>query len=297
MRHWVALAALGMLAACASPDASEKSKQSSFDSPDAGAVMAAGSSAFDYRYAFRLPGSKVREVQQSNLDGCEKLGPARCRMVASHYVVDSSNHIQAVLTLKIDPSIARGFGEAVTKTVTDAHGSLVDTALAGSETSAERSSALIGRLREALENAQATASKSASDTTRQAAANRVTRLQSALDTIAEVESDTGQTFASAPVLMTYESSSAILGPAPDANFSTALDTFKTSVAGLANVLAGVGPWLVLMILVVAALRWVVQHTGAPPEEEHAPAPAPSEAARSNMMQRFFNREPEHAEQP
>ena len=40
--------------------------------------MAASGSAFDYRYAFRLPGSKVREVQQSNLDGCEKLGARRC---------------------------------------------------------------------------------------------------------------------------------------------------------------------------------------------------------------------------
>jgi len=50
--------------------------------------MGATGSAFDYRYAFRLPGGKVREIQQNNLDGCEKLGPARCRMVGSHYGVD-----------------------------------------------------------------------------------------------------------------------------------------------------------------------------------------------------------------
>jgi len=198
-----------------------------------------------------------------------------------------------VLTLKIDPSIARGFGEAATKPVTDAHGSLIDTALAGSESSAERSSALVGRLREALANAQVAATKASSDAARQAAANRAARLQSALDTIAEVESDTGQSFASAPVLMTYESSGALLGPSPDADFSTAWETLKTSVAGLANILAGVGPWLLLMIVLVAVLRWVVQHTGAvaekTPVHDHVPAPDPS---RSNMIPRWFNREPE-----
>lgn len=299
MRHWIGLAGLAMLAACA-PATTGKEKQG-LSSPEAAAAIATTGSAFDYRYAFRLPGAKLRDVQKSNLDGCERLGPARCRMVASHYGVDSNNRIQAVLTLKIDPSIARGFGEAVTKTVTDAHGSLVDTALAGSESSAERSSALVGRLREALANAQVATNKANSETARQNAANRSARLQSALDTIAEVESDRGQSFASAPVLMTYESSGSSIGPSPDADFGTAWETLKSSVAGLANLMAGVGPWLLLMIVVVAVLRWVVQHTGAYEDEERAPAAAPvsTEQSRSNMIQRWFNnnRVPETVDHP
>jgi hypothetical protein len=293
MRVVAALAALMLLAGCdqganspAKPDALQVNPNDGVEG------FVSNANGFDYRYAYRLPGDRLKAVLQSNADACDRIGPARCRILAMRYRVSDSNQIHAVLTLKIDPAIARDYGEAVTKSVTGSYGLLVDTQVTGADsTNAARSLEVINRLRDQLKSTQTQIP------TDPGAKARADKIQAALDTITEVESNQGQSLASAPVLMTYESSNALTGlGSADANFHTAGTSLENSVARLLVVLAALGPWLIALLVLIIVLRWIVHGRGGmlPASEEHAPEH--HEEARHdnrNLIQRWFSRDNDH----
>lgn len=265
MRVVWALAALALLAGCddgnRSADGRDKSEFASAANAEAFASTGTG---FDYRYAYRLPGSRVKGVLQSNADACDRIGPARCRILSMRYRVDDGNKTRAVLTIRIDPSIARPFGDAVTKNVTGSDGVLVDTEITGADSTATaRSTAVVKRLQDQLQNARASTAPEGQA--------RAARLQNALSMIAEVEASQGQTLANAPMLFTYESSTALSGlGSSEANFRTAGQTLENSVAQLVQLLASIGPWCLLMLAVVLVLRWIIhgRAVGSDPEPRH-----------------------------
>jgi hypothetical protein len=294
MRVLAALAAVLLLAGC---DASGGApggppKKDGFATSAEGVEGFSNSnSGFDYRYAYRLPGNRLKAVLQSNADACDRLGPARCRILAMRYRVDDTNQIRAVLTLKIDPAIARNYGEAVTNSVTGSDGVLVDTEVTGADsTTAARSVALVNRLRDQLKSAQTAANTDPS------AKLRAQRIQGALDTITEVEASQGQTLATAPVLMTYESSNALTGlGSADANFRNAGTSLENSVARLLIVLAAIGPWLLALLVLIVVLRWIVHGRGGmlPAQEAERSAPVHQEEDHRdnrNLIQRWFSRD-------
>lgn len=285
MRVVAGLLAVLALAGC---EAAPKKDQDKISNEAVAALTATGG-AFDYRYAYKVPGNHVKAVVESHAAGCDRLGPARCRILSLRYRVDEANRIAATLTFRIDPAVARNFGEAATKVVVGASGALVETEIAGADaTATARSNALVGRLREQLANA-----RTSTDPTQQ---ERARRLQTALDVISESEADSGETMATAPVLITYASGT----PAPgingsaDASFRDAGNKLVASAAGIAQVLASVGPWLLLMVAAVLLLRLLIHGTGG------APAPAAQEdddgyreqgdPDRRNAIQRWFNRD-------
>ena len=49
------------------------------------APSAAPGVAFNYRYAFRLPGERISAVQEQHAAACEKLGLDRCRITGMRY--------------------------------------------------------------------------------------------------------------------------------------------------------------------------------------------------------------------
>lgn len=293
MRILAALAALMLLAGCddqaGKPGGGRDSIGASTDKAEAFVKTGTG---FDYRYAFRLPGDRVKAVQQSNEAGCDKLGPARCRITGSRYSVGDNNQSRAVLTFAIDPAIAREFGDAAIKTLQSADGVLVDSEVSGADTTTSaRTLAIIGRLRDRLKAAQ---SLPATDPTAKA---QVQRLQSALDTIAESEASQGQTLATAPVLITYESSNPLTGlGSADANFRNAGQTLESTMARVLIVLAAVGPWFLALFVIVLLLRVAVHGTGGgyaepeptePSDEHHE-----SRQEHRNLIQRWFSRDEE-----
>lgn len=286
MRVVWALAALALLSGCGDLGPKPPAQEDADLSSAAGAAaFASTGTGFDYRYAFRLPANRVKGVLQSNADACDRLGPARCRILSMRYRVDGANRIRAVLTINADPVIARAYGDAVTRNVTGADGVLVDTEIAGTDSTASaRSAAVIRRLQDQLQNARAGTSPDAQA--------RAARLQSALATIAEVEASQGETLANAPVLITYESSTALtsLGSS-DANFRNAGEMFENSVSQVAQALANVGPWLLLMVVVVLILRWII-HGRAVPEREPEAEPEPASRGDRNLIHRWFSRDEE-----
>lgn len=291
MRVVAALAALMLLAGCDQGASAPGKAEALQVNPNDGVDGFVGSSnGFDYRYAYRLPGDKLKGVLQSNADACDRIGPARCRILAMRYRVSDTNQIHAVLTLKIDPAIARDYGEAVTKAVTGSDGVLVDTQVTGADsTNAARSLEVINRLRDQLKSTQ---TQMATDPGAKA---RADKLQAALDTITEVESTQGQSLASAPVLMTYESSNALTGlGSADANFRNAGTTLENSVSRLLIVLFAVGPWLLVLLALIVVLRWIVHGRGGMlPAGGEEPAPEHHEEAHHdnrNLIQRWFSRD-------
>ncbi|MBX3564294.1 MAG: hypothetical protein KF730_06930 [Sphingomonas sp.] len=296
MRVVWALAALALLAGCdnAAPKGAAAKDKSEFATAADAEAFASTGTGFDYRYAYRLPGNRLKGVLQSNADGCERLGPARCRILSMRYRVDDRNHTKAVLTIRIDPAIARKYGDAVTNNVTGSDGVLVDTEITGSDaTTQARSTAVVNRLRERLSNAE-------SIRTPEGVA-RVARINAALAEIAESEASQGQTLATAPLLLTYESSNALTGlGSSDANFRNAGQTLQNTLAQLVVILAGVGPWLLLMLLVVLVLRWIIHGRAVGPDAEPASAyhdsngdyhsaPPPPAHDKRTLMQRWFDR--------
>lgn len=297
MRVVWALAALALLAGCDDlnrpADGKDKSEFASAANAEAFASTGTG---FDYRYAYRLPGSRVKGVLQSNADACDRIGPARCRILSMRYRVDDGNKTRAVLTIRIDPSIARAFGDAVTKNVTGSDGVLVDTEITGADSTATaRSTAVVKRLQDQLQNARASTSPDGQA--------RAARLQNALSMIAEVEASQGQTLANAPMLFTYESSSALSGlGSSEANFRTAGQTLENSVAQLVQLLASIGPWCLLMLAVVLLLRWIIHGRAVGPDVEprhddsyestHDGRDQRGRGDNRNLIQRWFSRDEE-----
>lgn len=296
MRVVAVMAALLMLAGCDEvPGQADASTTGSSTAQPAS--TAPTPAAFDYRYAFRLPSSNIAAVQESHAKGCDQLGPAHCRITAVHYSVDDQNHVTATLTLKLDPTIARAYGKAAIATVTGAHGALTKADIAGADSVAAmgRSDTVVAKLRDAIANIEAQMRGPVTPEQRTQLAAKADHLRAAVATIGEVDQGAGTSVATTPVLLTYESGGAVAGAlgSSDATFDTAGATLMSSLAGLATVLAGVGPWLILLLGAALILRRIVQ---GDPKRTPAPGipPAPQETSEGrNVIQRWFSRDEHH----
>jgi len=97
------------------------------------APSAAPGVAFNYKYAFRLPGERIAAVQEEHAQACEKLGVARCRITGMYYHLNGERDVEARLEFKLDPAIARGFGKEGIAAVTHADGRLVTSEITGTD--------------------------------------------------------------------------------------------------------------------------------------------------------------------
>ena len=308
MRFAGAITALLLLSACDSssgPTGLVPAGTAAATKP-ADASLATPDSAFDYRYTFRLPASRIEAVQESHARGCDQLGPARCRITAMRYKVGADANgaeggIAAVLTLKLDPAIARAFGKAASQTVTSAHGVLIDADIAGAETAdaAGRSERIVAKLRDALADAEAQARGVQTPDQKAQSAAKIDRLRGAIATIGEIDQGAGASAATAPVIFTYNAGGAVpgFGASPQATFDTAGDTFLSSLAGLLVTLAGVGPWMVLLLGGALFLRWFLARTEDPAAPVLPPAPREDSEANRNVIQRWFARDEAKEHEP
>lgn len=58
-------------------------------------VSSAPGVAFNYRYAFRLPNSRISAAQEAHAAMCEKLGVTRCRITGMRYSVVNERDVSA----------------------------------------------------------------------------------------------------------------------------------------------------------------------------------------------------------
>ncbi|OYY67944.1 hypothetical protein [Sphingomonas sp. 28-63-12] len=266
-------------------------------SPTAGADRSEGAAIggdFDYRYAFRLPAARIAEVQDSHVRACDQLGRARCRVLTNRYHVnDQDNSVSAVLAFQIDPVLARNFGRDAGAAVKASAGLVMDSRMIGSD-SAVRTGGIVARLREEIANLDTKLKGNLTDAQRAEATAKQTQLRAAVATISDLDQSSSQGMATTPMLFTYQSGTVIpaLGGSSSATFDNAGQAFVQSAAAMAQVLAGVGPWLLVLLGVALILRRFVQPDE--PENHQAvgvPLP-PSEESRS-VVRRWFGRDAEH----
>ncbi len=297
MRFGIGLAALVALAGCAPEATGTDARGSAASRP--GDTSAIGTD-FDYRYAYRVPASRIGQLQDSHVRGCDQLGPARCKVTTVRYHVGDDNMVTAVLTLQIDPAIARAYGRAATEATKAAGGLLIDAQTAGTNGAqgAARASGIVARLRDESSNIDALLRGTPTDEQRAAAIAKQGRIRAAIATIAEVDQNATQSIATTPMLITYASGNVApsLGGSAGATFDNAGQTFIQSLASLAQIMAGIAPWLLLLLGGALLLRRFINPDEAPPARPVG-VPLPHEDTNRNVIQRWFSREPEHDREP
>ena len=268
-----------LLAAC-SPNRSDRQAQESpalqtYDVKEEPAapgvdVTAAPGVAFDYRYAFRLPGNRISQVQEAHAQACEKLGVDRCRITGMRYRLVNQKDVEAMLALRLDPKLARQFGKDATGAVEKADGMLVDQEITGEDVGtriagATRSEA---ELREELRRVEAelarpvpmvrgsVAPQAAVD--RQSLLDRAEEIRGQLRALGESKDSDKQALAGTPMVFNYGSGSVVPGfdvrsPLRDA-LQQAADNFVGGFAAILVILITLIPWLLIAAVAIWAFR-------------------------------------------
>jgi hypothetical protein len=120
----------------ASADISESAAPAARANRDGGpnvGVTAAPGVAFNYNYAFSLPPTQIAGVQEQHAQMCERLTVSHCRITGMFYRVNNAHDIEAQMTFKLDPAIARLFGRNGVQGVIDAQGMLIESEITGTD--------------------------------------------------------------------------------------------------------------------------------------------------------------------
>jgi hypothetical protein len=257
-------------------------------------VTAAPGVAFDYRYAFRLPGNRISAVQEAHAQACEKLGIDRCRITGMRYRLVDQKDVEAMLALRLDPKLARQFGKDATGAVEKAEGMLVDQEITGEDVGSKIAGATRSEadLREELRRVEAelarpvpmirgsVAPQAAVD--RQSLLDRAQEIRGQLRALGEGKESDKQALAGTPMVFNYGSGSVVPGfdvrsPLRDA-LQRAADNFVGGFAAILVILLTLIPWLLVAGVGIWAFRRARKRFGWSATRYAAgPSNGPSEA--------------------
>ncbi len=232
-------------------------------------VTAAPGVAFDYRYAFRLPGNRISAVQEAHAQACEKLGIDKCRITGMRYRLVDQKDVEAMLALRLDPKLARQFGKDATAAVDKAEGMLVDQEITGEDVGSKIAGATRSEaeLREELRRVEAelaravpmkgtVASQAAVD--RQSLLDRAQEIRAQLRALGEGKESDKQALVGTPMVFNYGSGSVVPGfdvrsPLRDA-LQQAWNNLVGGFAAILVILITLVPWLLLAGVAFWAIR-------------------------------------------
>lgn len=266
MRCHRAAFALLLVAGCSqAPDqAGSSSTDAAAPRPPAIGPTTAPGVAFTYRYGFRLPPTAIAGAQEAHAAACEKLGVARCRITGMQYRLLGENAIEAMLSFRLAPDLARAFGREGILAVERARGRLIDADITGDDAATAIVQADRQRA-EAVDTARGLDARiAASRSTDERAGLQTERGDLAREAEAArvVAAAQRAALASTPMTFTYRSGPAIRGFDPSAPLAGALDTMVASaqftLAALLGILAIFGP-----PVLGGALLWLAWHYGWP----------------------------------
>jgi hypothetical protein len=260
-------------------------------------VTAAPGVAFDYRYAFRLPGNKISQVQEAHAQACEKLSIERCRITGMRYRLVNQKDVEAMLALRLDPKLARQFGKDATETVKKSEGMLVDQEITGEDAGTRIAGATKSEaeLRDELRRVEAelarpvpmirgnVAPQAAVD--RQSLLDRAKEIRQQLRELGTRKDEDKEALAGTPMVFNYGSGSVVPGfdvrsPLRDA-LQQSWDNLVAGFAAILVILISLIPWLLAGAAAVwlfrsARRRWGwFQSTAGYRSEGDAPSPPPS----------------------
>jgi len=260
-------------------------------------VTAAPGVAFDYRYAFRLPGNRISAVQEAHAQACEKLGIDKCRITGMRYRLVDSKDVEAMLALRLDPKLARQFGKDATAIVDKSDGMLVDQEITGEDvgTRIQGATKSQAELREELAKIEAELARKVPMVRGNVAPQAAVDRQSLLDRAAEIRGqlrDLGNTkeadekaLSGTPMVFNYGSGNVVPGfdvrsPVRDA-LQQSWDNFIGGFAVILVIAVSLVPWLLVLIAAVWAFRyarrrwgWFPSGAGYRADSTAEPAPPP-----------------------
>jgi len=232
-------------------------------------VTAAPGVAFDYRYAFRLPGNRISAVQEAHAQACEKLGIDKCRITGMRYRLVDQKDVEAMLALRLDPKLARQFGKDATAVVDKADGMLVDQEIIGEDVGSKIAGATrseaelreeLSRIETELARAVPMKGKIASQAAvdRQSLLERAQEIRGQLRALGEGKKSDQEALAGTPMVFNYGSGSVVPGfdvrsPLRDA-LQQAADNFVGGFAAILVVVVSLIPWLLIVGLAIWAFR-------------------------------------------
>jgi len=234
-------------------------------------VTAAPGVAFDYRYAFRLPGNRISQVQEAHAQACEKLGIERCRITGMRYRLVNQKDVEAMLALRLDPKIARQFGKDATETVKKSDGMLVDQEITGEDvgTRIAGASKSEAELRDELRKVEAELARPVPMVRGNVAPQAAVDRQSLLDHAQEIRQQLRElgnrkdadkeALAGTPMVFNYGSGSVVPGfevrsPLKDA-LQQAWDNFVGGFVAILVIAVTLVPWLLVLLAGIWAFRF------------------------------------------
>lgn len=247
------------------------------------APTAAPGVAFNYRYAFRLAGERISEVQEQHASRCEQLGPDRCRIVGFHFLRHDDDNVEGRLSFRLEPSIARAFGREAVGAVVRADGLLVESEITGTDVAPtiRQAGKSIAELRADLARIEARLAGRLAAGDRGDLEYQAQELRSRIRAVEQNRQDAQESLATTPMTFVYGSGRFVPGPQPRRAVSETLedawDNFLDAASILFVILATLLPWALLALLVWLAVRWVRRRWFRPAGEAPAAAAAGPDA--------------------
>ena len=219
------------------------------------AVTAAPGVAFNYRYAFRLPGERVAAVQEQHAAACEKLGLDRCRITGMRYRVVNEQDVEAMLAFKLDPAIARAFGNQGVAAVARAEGMLVDSEISGEDVGTEiaASNRAETQYDEDLARIEAQLARSGLRAAERAELQaQAQQLRDSIRATSAIRADKREMLAKTPMVFAYGSGDLVPGFDSDSTFAQAIEDAGDNLVGGISVMLVIAvtllPWALLALL-------------------------------------------------
>jgi hypothetical protein len=230
--------------------------------------------AFNYRYAFRLPGRRIAAVQEQHAAACEKLGLDRCRITGMRYRLVDDENVEAMLAFKLDPAIARQFGKNGIETVTRSEGMLVDSEISGEDAGADIAVANRneGQLSEDLGRIEAQLGRSGLRSAERAELQmQADRLRESIRANRANRAERQESLAKTPVVFNYGSGDLVPGFNDGSPIGNALeragDNLVSAIAFLLVLLATLLPWALFLLFIY----WLFRRFGGPARRFFNPA--------------------------
>lgn len=230
------------------------------EAPAGIAVTAAPGVAFNYRYAFSLPATRIAAAQEEHAAACEKLGIARCRITGMRYQLLGEDRIEAMLAFKLDPAIARDFGKQGIAAIQKAEGTLVDAEITGTDAGAEiaRLAAERARVQEELARIDRELARTNLPASERAELHRQrAELAQRIEAVRTSSGEQRESLANTPMTFDYRSGRAVRGFDAGAPLTSSLDLLAASaqatLAFVLGALAVLGP--PALLLLIGLLLW------------------------------------------
>ena len=284
MKGLFAVPVLAMMAACGQPEESASqgpaqqdaamSEDAADDQPHQINEDVTSGVAFDFKYLFSLPESRIGSVQQEHAALCAKLGIARCRVTGLKFNKTRDGTIDAMMAFAVERSLALGFAADATALVERAEGKLATSEVNGSDVGsgivADDSNATAIERELSKLGAELKVPGLRSEA-RERIIERRQELRDELATITASRDDKVQSLATTPVMFNYESGDTVLGMDRSAPLRQGLSVGETSFAAMLGFVAllfgAVAPWALLGLGIFWIFRRIRQpKAGAAPDQ-------------------------------